>query len=165
MRCFLCFIAGCLIVYCVMVNFDWIKSKFQDCCPAPKKEQDKKTIDEKKLKENEVKVLNKWQVDHHNTIFLGNDVIKDATVWKYIWKALGTDLETPVIDFENNVVLAIYLGEKPGGSSVDVVNVLLEDEILMVKIATKIASSLKKSSPACFVCIPKVEYKEILWVD
>jgi len=95
-----------------------------------------------------------------------NVVIRNYDDFERLWQELYSGRapmpEMPVIDFESEMVVAAFIGQKPhGGYTVEISDMILSEELAVKVITTKPGDScmvtMAISAPYHLVKIPKVE--------
>lgn len=94
---------------------------------------------------------------------LRQTVVRDQTTWKNLWQEhTGSDADLPTVNFEEDMVLALFMGEKPtGGYSLAIQEMLTEGNGLKViyqeiKPAADAMVIQVLTAPALMVAVPKM---------
>ena len=87
--------------------------------------------------------------------------VRTAAEWQKLWKEHAPDEKLPVVDFNSNMVVGIFLGSKPSaGYQVEILNVRPEGNDLVVEYAQKqpgrgMMSAQMLTEPYDLVAVPK----------
>ena len=87
--------------------------------------------------------------------------VRTAAEWQKLWKEHAPDEKLPVVDFNSNMVVGIFLGSKPSaGYQVEIVSVRPEGNDVVVEYAQKqpgrgMMSAQMLTEPYDLVAVPK----------